>query len=270
MTYADYEAIDAVNWSTLVHLATSPRLLEYRRDHPREDTDALRLGTAIHCAILEPEVWAARYVAKPDLGDGRTKAGKEARAAWRETLPLGAVVLDPEEHALASRAADAVRAHPDAARLVSHGRAEETTTWTDEATGIACKARLDYVTPSFVTDIKSTRQETLPDFARDVARRLYHGQFAFYLDGAIATKRVHDMAHFYVLGVQTVPPFDVMPCRMMLEDLERGRALYRSFLRRYAECRAANWYPGLAPSVVDLPLPEWAAAGEPEQTGDAW
>ncbi|UJR81444.1 PD-(D/E)XK nuclease-like domain-containing protein [Sandaracinus amylolyticus] len=271
MSGVDYASIDAVNWSTLVHLATSAKLLEYRRDHAREDTRALRLGTLIHCAVLEPELWATRFIVEPDFGDGRRKEAKEAKAAWRASIDPDAVIVDADEHALVSRCAEAALAHPAVRDLLRGGHAEEVLTWHDEATGIACKGRLDYVAPAYLVDLKSTRAETLEQLAREVAGRLYHGQVAFYLDGAVATRRLHPLSsQVFVVAIQTVEPFDVIPARIQVADLERGRALYRSLLRRYAECRAADWWPGLAPSVVDLPLPAWTPSGEPEQTGDDW
>lgn len=268
---ADYAQIAAVNWSTLVHIATSPRLLAWRREHAREETRALRVGSAIHCALLEPDAYPKRYVAEPDLGDGRTKAGKEARAAFNATVPPGALVLDADEDALIKRCADAARAHPAVRDLLRAGRSEEVVTWHDEATGLACKGRLDYIAPRYLLDLKSTRAETLGQLAREVAGRMYHGQLAFYRDGAIAARTLSPAAQVIVIAIQTVEPYDVVPARIQVEDLERGRALYRSLLRRYAECQAANWWPGLAPGVVDLPLPEWAPGGEPEpDEGDEW
>jgi hypothetical protein len=265
-----YEEIDAVNWSTLVHMATSAKLLAWRKDHPREETPALRRGTAIHRALLEPERFVREYVAEPDFGDGRTKAAKEAKAVWSATVAPGAVILDADEHELVVRCAEAARAHPAVRDLLRGGHAEEVLTWHDEM-GIACKGRVDYLTPAYLLDLKSTRAETLPQLAREIAGRLYHGQIAFYLDGAIAAKRVDALASaVYVVAVQTVEPYDVIPARIMPEDIERGRSLYRSLLRRYAECQAAGYWPGLAPQIVDLSLPEWAPGGELEPEQEAW
>jgi exodeoxyribonuclease VIII len=268
---ADYAAIEAVNWSTLVHLATSAKLMEWRRDHPRKETEALRIGTALHAAVLEPDTFAKRYVAQPDLGDGRTKAGKEARAQWLASVPPGALVIDAEDHDLVKRCAAATLAHPEVRNLLRGGRAEEVVNWTDAESGLACKGRLDYIAPSYLLDLKSMRAETLPEFARAIAGRLYHGQVAFYFDGAAAARLLDPTrAQVFVIGVQTVEPYDVVPARIQIEDLERGRALYRSLLRRYAECRAANWYPGIAPGIVDLRLPEWTSSGAPAPQEDEW
>lgn len=49
-----------------------------------EATSALRLGRALHCAVLEPERVRLDYVAQPGCGDGRTSAAKAAKADWLE------------------------------------------------------------------------------------------------------------------------------------------------------------------------------------------
>lgn len=266
-TRDEYEAIPARNWSTLKHIATSPRMLRYRVEHPQAETDAFELGRAFHCALLEPERWASSYVARPYFGDGRTKKAKAARTAWQATLPAGVEVIDAEQHALAERCARAVREHPAAARLLRAGRVEEIVQWSDEETGIACKARMDLVTPFYVLDLKSTRRQSLHRLVGDIASFLYHGQLAFYHDGARASRLIPpDADGPYLIVVQTDEPFDVVPMRLDPTDLMRGRALYRSLLRRYIECQAAEWWPGIAPEVIDLVLPSWAAGGEEERT----
>lgn len=264
-----YEQIDAVNWSSLKYMATSARLLQWRTTHPRPDSPALRLGRAIHCALLEPERWPSAYVVAPDV-DRRTKIGKADWAAFQEALDPAAELLSADEHALAERCADAIREHPRAVELLTGVRTEETLTWTDDATGLPCKARLDTITPRYVLDLKSTRRESIAQIKRDFASFLYHGQLAWYHDGAIASRLIPPDARTpYVIVVQTVEPYDVVPGRIMAEDLERGRALYRSLLDRYAQCKAADWWPGLAPDLVDLDLPAWAPAGD-ENKEESW
>ena len=147
-----YDAIDAVNWSSLVHLATSAKLLDWRRTHHRAETDALRVGAAIHCAILEPQRFAGAYIPRPDLGDGRTRAGRIRRAMWNAERDPSAVVLEIDEYELVTRCAESARAHPAVREMLRGGCAEEVVTWTDEETGLRCKGRLDYLTPTSVID----------------------------------------------------------------------------------------------------------------------
>lgn len=308
-----YNAIEAINWSSAVHLATSPRMFAWRREHPRPDTEALIRGTAIHCATLEPERFARDYIIEPDFDtrsnagkaeraewlatlapgyiarpafDGRTKAGREARAAFLAGLPpdarvligdedaasvAGVHALPAEEYELVTRCAAAVHSHHEAAGLLRGGRVEEPLVWVDEETGLRCKGRLDFIRPDLILDLKSTRHTTIHAMARDCAARLYHGQLAFYHDGAIASRRIPaDAPTPRIILVQTTEPYDVVVARLAPEDLERGRGLCRSLLRRYAECQAADWWPGLAPSLIDLPLPAWAPGGDAPTEEEDW
>lgn len=264
-----YEEIDALNWSTLKHLATSPRMLKWRSEHPRPDSPALALGRGGHCALLEPERFAQTYAVPPKKWDRRFKDQKAEAAAWEATLAPGIEVLDFEEYETVVRLAEAVRAHPAAARLLRAGRVEEIVTWTDEETGVACKARLDFIAPMYLLDLKSTRQQKIRAMWHDFASYLHHGQVAWYHDGAIAARVIPpDAERPRVIFVQTVEPFDVVPAQMTPTDLQTGRALYRSLLRRYIECQAAGWFPGLAADVIDSALPPWAASGDQETEAD--
>lgn len=266
-----YDDTPGLNWSTLKHMATSPRLLRWRVDHPRPDTPALTRGRAIHCAVLEPERWASEYVPLPVFPDGRTKAGKAAKAAFMECVKPGVEVLSASEHELAERCAEAVRSHPAAAELLRGGRTEETVTWVDPVEEIACKGRLDWIGPAGILDVKTTRHESIRLIASDCARYLYHGQLAWYHDGARAARLIPpDAEPPHVIFVQTCEPYDVVPARLSEDDLLRGRGLYRDLLSRYVECVAADWWPGMEPGVLDLALPGWAAAGTEDLRGDEW
>lgn len=309
-----YADIDAVNWSLLKHLAVSAKMLRHRVDHPKEDTKALALGRAIHCAVLEPERWRAEYIAEPDEWDLRTNRGKAERAQWLAEMSGNEVVarpyfdrrrkagkdaakewertvaetgsravigdepaeqiLGPEitvltrsEYALAERCAEAVLDHPVASGWLSEIRTEEVITWTDSETGLRCKGRLDSVSPTFVLDLKSTRRETLREIFADVARHLYHGQLAFYADGAIASGAVSRIGAQppRMITVQTSPPHDVAPLVLPVDHLQTGRMLYRDLLRRYAQHVEHDLWPGIAPGPVEIELPRWALGGEPPE-----
>lgn len=265
-----YDETPGLNWSTLKHLAVSALMLRWRVDHPRADTPALMLGRAIHCAVLEPERWASDFVAEPDFGDRRTKAAKAEIAEWISELSGRNVeILKWSVHSTAQRSAHAVHSHPIAAELLRGGRVEETVTW--QIGDIECKGRLDYIRPTGLLDLKSTRHESIRLIVSDCARYLTHGQLAWYHDGAIAARLIPDNAEPpHVIFVQTTEPYDVIPSQLSSTDLVRGRSLYRDLLARYIECVEAKWWPGLAPDVIDLELPGWAAAGADETQGDDW
>ncbi|HEY3495251.1 MAG TPA: PD-(D/E)XK nuclease-like domain-containing protein [Polyangiaceae bacterium] len=256
-----YESIQALNWSTLKLLETSPRLLQFRRTTPRRDTESLHIGRAIHACLLEPEAWE-HYVVMPEFSG---KGSRAAKAEWLADRP-GSEIISAEDYAMVERCAESIRSHREAMKLITGGRREEVLRWTDAETGIACKARLDIVRPRDLCELKSTRHGTPREFLRDASRLLYHGQVAWYHDGAIAAGALPSNAdNPSVVAVQTTEPYDVMAFRLKDMDLSAGRALWQSLIRRFSECSAANYWPGVAPTLLDYDVMPWASMGDGEQ-----
>ena len=87
-----HHAADGISKSGLDLIARSPYL--YRHRQAVEQTKAMLIGSAVHCAVLEPALFPHRYTVAP-VADGRTKAGKDEGprcalfeadgGAWRAT-----------------------------------------------------------------------------------------------------------------------------------------------------------------------------------------
>ena len=77
----DYHRNSAISSSQAKRALTSMQLFKDHQDGliEREETDAMRFGTAEHAAVLEPELFKSQYIVKPEGIDMRTKEGK----AWR-------------------------------------------------------------------------------------------------------------------------------------------------------------------------------------------
>lgn len=261
-----YESIAAINWSSLKHLAVSPLLYRWRLSHPKAATPAMVLGTAIHCAVLEPDKLDSRFA----VYDG-TRRGK-AWEEWQVDHP-GVQSLKPDERERVQQASAAVLAHREAAKLLRGCRHEEPQTWTDPETGLACKGRLDAIGPSYLLDLKtaSSIEEGMAvaprTFTRTAAARLYHGQLAWYHDGATLARKIQGDVPPYVIAVESDEPFDVGCYQLTPETLAAGRALYRSLLRRLEQCLAADYWPGVAPDLMPLELPAWTDVPTTETEG---
>ena len=160
----------------------------------------------------------------------------------------------------------AVQRHEAASLHLSGGVAEQTLTWTDPVTGLKCKGRADYITDR-VIDLKTAREVEPRRFNYAASDYLYHGQIAFYHDGARLAAREHghtdppDMPPM-IIAVQNCPPYDVGVFDIGEETLEAGRRLYRGLLDQLAECLERDEWPGAVPEVVDLELMYWAAGVE--------
>lgn len=265
-TQADYASIAGMNWSTLKALAVSPLYFKYRLDHPEPDKPAWRIGRALHCSVLEVARWLTDYVGAPDFGDLRFKENKAAKTTWLAEN-AGREVLSFKEWENITNAGQAARAHRVAGNLLSEWRNEEVITWTDADTGLACKGRVDHFTSGSLIDLKKARDVSPWRFSRAVADYLYAGQLAHYFDGAIAAGVIPpDAERPIIVAVQIEPPYDVACYRLSAGALAAGRELRRQLLRKFVECQAADVWPGVAPDLLELDLPPWAAGMVADET----
>lgn len=228
---------------------------------PREDTPALVLGRGIHARALEPETYPQRFAVAPKV-DRRTKAGKEAWAAFTEAHP-GAVILSESDGELVNAIGEAVDAHPLASVILSGGVAELSGFWTDPETGVPCRIRPDYARPgdALLVDLKTTTDASPREFARAVYRYGYHVQAAFYAMGFEAIEG-RPLSDFLFIAVEKAPPYAVGVYRLDDEALSVGRATVRKALATYAACLASGHWPGYSASVEPVTLPAYAFAME--------
>ena len=103
----DYHSGDGLSATGLCELMRSPLHYITSLKTPHKETPALKLGSATHCAILEPERFAREYIKAGNL-DRRTKEGK---AAWLEIEQSGKIVLTPEEYDKVTSMTLAIRNH---------------------------------------------------------------------------------------------------------------------------------------------------------------
>lgn len=253
LTYADYAAIDAINWSRLKALRVSPlQFLHELTNPPSFDAAHFRIGTATHCRVLEPQEFDSRYV----LFKG-TRRGKAWDAAKAHAEAARVTVLNEDEAQAALGAAAAVVTNPHAASILSAGLREVSITWEDEVTHFDCKGRIDFAGDHMV-DLKTAARIDPRSFAAQAARLGYHAQFAFYLDGLRANGLASDKPPV-LIAVQSSMPHDVIVYLMPPHVIEAGRREYRRLLAKLYDCTEADRWPGVAPNgPVVFELPKWA------------
>lgn len=260
LSNAAYHGLDAVGKSDLDLIARSPA---HWKCAVREETPALRIGSAVHCAVLEPDRFAAEYVAAPEC-DRRTKAGKEALAEF-EAANAGKTVLSVDDAQLCALIARSVQAHPRAAAFLRHGQPEVSALWKDTELGVRCRARIDWLTPDgWLLDLKTTADASATAFARSCANYRYHVQAAWYLDGYLQASGDLPLG-FVFLAVEKTPPYAVALYELDAEALEWGRLLARRDLARYATARELDLWPTYPLDVQSLSLPRWALNQEIEE-----
>lgn len=224
----------------------------------REDTDtkSLRVGRALHCAVLEPERFAKDYAPLITV-DRRTKEGK---AQWKAYMDenQGKILLAPEEHKKTLAMAESVHTHPAAASLLTGGHREITAYWEDKETGLACRARPDYLNDemTLVADLKTCASAAPGAFSKAVNNYRYHVQDSWYRDGLKALGC--PVEHFVFICVENTQPYAVACYVLEPAAVDLGRELYRRDIKTYATCQQENHWPGYSDDIEQLRLPSWA------------
>ena len=258
----DYHRHSAVSKSHLDQIARSPlhywaRYLDPNRVDP-ESTPAMAIGSALHTHVLELDTWDQRYVTMPEGIDRRTKQGKAEWEAFN-AASSGRTVLSKTDAELVMRMARAIYAHPAAAFLLQRpGQAEQTYLWTDEATGLECKCRPDWMTTDgqLIVDLKTTEDASPAGFRKSVANFRYHVQAAWYLDGLErATGKRPEQ--FIFVCVEKKPPHAVAVYAASAEMVATGAITAEADLARLALCKEAGDWPGYSNQIEVIDLPPW-------------
>lgn len=266
MSNAEYHAHHALGSSGLKTLAKSPRHYWAAQLDPnrpvKEETAAMAAGTLAHCAILEPNKLAERYVVRPDGLDLRTKDGK----AWMAAKPASMEVVTHEQMQTAQRQHASVLALPEVGALLATGEAEVSAFWLDEATGTACKCRPDWVSPVgdgqgvVIVDIKTCQDASPKGFARAVANFRYDLQCAHYCDGYEHASGIKVLGMVFAC-VESEYPHCASAYMLQEEWIESAKAQRQELLKTHAKCLRTNNWPGYAETINLLEIPRWLQAG---------
>lgn len=253
-----YHASDAVSHSSLKRMEESAAKYKWELDHPNErpPSKAFELGTAIHCALLEPEVFEKTYAAMPKF-DGRTKEGKAGKADW-EISNQGKIGLQPEEWKSLTKVRQSVLTDQFYKQFFVSGKKEKSFFADDPETGLRLRCRPDnYVVESgIVVDLKTTDDASQHSFNIDITKYKYFVQASFYVDVLELATGVRPKA-FVIVAVEKTKDCDMNAFYISEEELELGRKMYRTWLRKLSECIKSNAWSGYERQFIRYKAPQW-------------
>lgn len=222
------------------------------------ETPSRRFGNLVHCHLFEPHLFGDRYRVGPDCARNL----KEWKDWAKDHLPDGCDGIKPGEYKAVKRARQSVMELPDMAAALAVGKGEVSAYWRDEATGVLCKVRPDWVHPVgpdsvILVDGKTYASADEAEFVRQAARMKYPLQAALYSDGYAAATGKRVLAFIFLVISDDWPH---LANAVMLDEasLAAGRAQYRRALDAYAECRRTGVWPGHGSDVKVVTLPRWA------------
>lgn len=229
-------------------IAKSPAHYQASLQMTRKQTPALQLGSAVHCAVLEPEEFGKRYALAEF--DRRTKEGK---AAYQEMLDNGQEGLSADMYMQVIGIQKAVMTHPLAKELLSGGDSEVSCFQVID--GTHTKARADYLRKDgIIVDLKTTQDASPEGFAKSIADFGYYRQAAWYMS---LFGREMPVDSFIFVAVEKEPPFAIGVYTLSEEALERGQNEIWKLFEIYQEClQSGDWY-GYPNEIKTLDLPAW-------------
>ena len=239
--------------------------------HRPEPGPSLIHGKRTHTFVLEPGEVEKRYIKAPSDMPKRPTAAqlkakkpsdatKEAIERWAEwdACAQGREVITADDWSMYEQAAAAVWDNKyGRALLEQDGWAESTLHFDDEASGVACKSRPDWLLKdgTCIVDLKTTR-DAGPAFERSADKFRYHVQAGFYTEAVRRTLGMTPQA-FIFLCVELEPPFSVAVYKADDEFVRAGWEEARVDLQVLAACRASGKWPGYGDTVRTLRLPPW-------------
>lgn len=259
--HEDVSSYDYHNWfacssSIMRELIRSPAHAWYSLNNERKETDAMRLGTATHLAILEPELFAERFGCAPEGLDRRTTAGKTIWADLQEQY--GASILKYDQYQQVSMMAESVLKKKKACKLLElPGDIELSGVWEDKASGALCKMRLDKLIrdKGIIVDIKTTNDASEDEFLKTLFNYGYDRQSAFYMRGCRALGI--EIKSFVFIVIEKEPPYESVIYEMGPQSLATADAQITKLLPVWQQCVTSKSWPGYGDDVKVIDLAAW-------------
>lgn len=234
-----------------------PALYHYEQGHQQaKPARHLEFGTAVHTLAFGDGPGLVRI-------DADSYKTKEAQQAAAKARAQGAVPLLAAEMQQAEDMAAALLAHPQAGDLLTDGEAEQTYLWRDPETGIWCRARMDYVRPGEVVDLKTTQDVSLDALIKTIHKWGYHQQRDWYIRGYRAIWG-HDPEWKFIF-IDKNPPYLITVVDCDVTSALIGEARNRRARHIFAECQRTGIWPAHDQQIWTLPLPAWAEKNDLEE-----
>lgn len=239
---------------------------------PREPTESEQLGTALHCAILEPKRFEQIYVTVPkdapryptsrQLEAKKPSDDTKAAIAWWKEFEAknpGKVCLDPNDAEAVRRIQAQVRGNETMQVLLDSGVQEGSYFWIDQNTGILCKARVDWFNRELgvAIDLKSTIDASPMGFRKSIFNYGYNLQAAWYTQGIEAVTGQKVKA-FVFAAIEKEPPFATAFYSLDPEAMNFAHAETERLKAVYAKAMASNVWNGYPQQIQQVGLPKWA------------
>jgi exodeoxyribonuclease VIII len=197
-----------------------------------------------------------QFTIKPEFSG---KGSREQKRLWEEeNSHMIHITLEEEKNCIA--AAKAVKESDLVKPYFETGVSQLSIVWTDEETGLLCKARPDLKPEGPVMcDLKSTGDVSYYVVQKLIHSLKYHWQAAFYMDGweANTGEEIETWKWFFVEREEPYP-VEVYTMDAYSDSIVLARSEIRTVLKRYLKCKENNDWPVSSGVEQSIELPGYA------------
>lgn len=253
MPAEEYFAAGAASNSFLKDVRRSP---DHAKNKEPEDYDtrAKEIGSAIHCALLEPDRFSSYYL----IAEADVRTAAEYRGLAKD-VGGSRVLTRPEHKRIIGMQNSAYRSSRFKSLMARPGRNELSVFSVDPVTGSPVKCRFDRKGDgAWALDIKKCQDARGAEFCKGITNYFYYMQVAFYQQ-VWKWETGEDLPDFPLVAIEEKAPHGVI-----LHDLDEvalilGRKHFREALDTYARCRESGIWAGYEEESETTSVTSWAA-----------
>lgn len=259
MSMGDYRANDAYSSSDIISIGRSAAKWMFEKNHPKNKTRAMQVGSATHL-MIQSEVTGQKHLVSSGLAvyeDGSSKTkGFEKFAAEHPS----AYSIDSEEYDLVCRMTKAVLSEPEAMRYLKGAVPEPSLFCMDPEFEFMRKCRPDFlhIKQGVSINVKTTLDASEKGFFRSIADRSYDFQTVNYQDILrLYFDRSFDEIHILV------EKSDAGPCRVAIrgiddDTLDQARFQMRQVFQKIVDCQKSGKWEDEKAALIISNVPLWS------------
>lgn len=252
---------DALSCSMLKPLLLSPAHFQASLLAFGKHSDAMDFGTLVHLLLLEPHAVSKELAVFPGVP---SRPGEFA--AFRAQHPTRLVVDEPTFAAgrrLAAKIGETLYKGRPLHRFIEESIPEATLYFTEPATQLRMRMRMDAYHPDINFDLKTTRHADPIAFARDAVDKHYDLQGFMYSFGRALFEGTPLAKPFVFIAAESSPPYSVSSYQAGDMFLENGGRKFQACAAAFKACTATDYWPDLShEAVVELePWQQFSTVG---------
>ena len=234
--FAEYIKLPGMNQSIIKTGKVSMAHLQAKIEAPdKPPTAAMQLGTALHCMYLQPEL-AAQTISVWE----QPKRGGE----WKTFKSMHDLILSAKEYdnvigmtksLINNKSASKIKCKATHIELSARG----------VVSGVACKARVDMLTPDSVVDLKKIASVTIKRIAANPEVLRWHiRDFGYDLQAAMYCE-LFSRNNFSFIFVEDSAPYTVAMVQLDGDYINRAKEELYNLLDEYKRCKKYNVWPDM-------------------------